>query len=170
MRMTTPTQPDQLALTSYKTGWYDFGDVPVGKHCVEAPIPAGYSPTGPTKVCFGLRAEHKKAVNFGIRQWTPTPTDTATATPTETPTVTPTPTETATPTMTPTVTPTATPTPTLTPTVTPTATEVPTMTPTATEEPTAIPSPTATATVSPPSWGAYLPLVLVNADAGAPGP
>ena len=47
------------------TGWYHFLGQEPGNYCVEYPVPAGYVPTSPTKVCFTL-GEDDKIVNFGV--------------------------------------------------------------------------------------------------------
>ena len=51
--------------TNAPTGWYHFLGYGAGNYCVEYPVPAGYVPTSPTKVCFTYDGK-TKIVNFGV--------------------------------------------------------------------------------------------------------
>ena len=86
--------------TSFPTGWWQVGGLPVGHYVVSAQAPAGYAHvTQPSyEVDIPNRCYQAFYLYFGFKRLpTPTSTPTPTATPTLTSTPTPTPTPTATP-------------------------------------------------------------------------
>jgi hypothetical protein len=90
--LTLPNSSKQTAETG-ADGAYLFAALAPGQYVVEKQQPVGYNSTSPDSLTVSVTAGNQTTANFGLAQWTPTPTATETPTatppPTETPTATP---------------------------------------------------------------------------------
>ncbi len=52
--------------TSFRTGWYEFGDLESGDYCLRLVPPAGYVLSTPAEQCIHFWAEGEQNINFGV--------------------------------------------------------------------------------------------------------